>query len=366
VARPSTTAVTMKRIQTKPPETSRKNFYRWQYGKFRCVAFLTLSLIIIGPGQHRSDAADSTGLRKIRMAFTSLSAVMMPPWLAREAGIFNKYGLEVEVIATPTGVEGMNALIAGEVQFLQISGGTTASAALGGADVMIVGTAVDTLVQNLMARPEIEKAEQLRGKSLGITRFGTSIDVGARIALRHFGLVPEKDVAIVQIGGMESLVPALQGNRIQAAILSYPAITLAKKLGHHVLLDISALGIPYASTGMTTRGRIIREDPDLVRRYMMAQVEAIARAKRDKNLAMTVMGKYLRTSNSASLSDAYEIDVQKYMLKVPLTTADAVRSVLEDLATRNPKAKDMDPRKFFDDSFVRQMQSSGFIDALYR
>jgi NitT/TauT family transport system substrate-binding protein len=334
--------------------------------KTRLILFLIISLVTIDLIQHRSYAADPPGLRKVRMAFTSLSAVMMPPWLAREAGVFNKHGLEVEVIATPTGIEGMNALIAGEVQFLQISGGTTASAALGGADVIIVGTTLDTLVQNLMARPEIEKAEQLRGKSLGITRFGTSIDVGARIALRHFGLVPEKDVAIVQVGGMESMVAALQGNRIQAGILSYPAITQAKKLGHHVLLDIASLGLPYAFTGMTTRMRTIREDPDLVRRYMMAQVEAIARAKRDRNLAMTVMGKYLRTTNPASLSEAYEIDVQKYMLKVPLTTVDAVKSVLEDLATRNPKAKDADPRRFFDDSFVRQMQSSGFIDALYR
>jgi ABC-type nitrate/sulfonate/bicarbonate transport system substrate-binding protein len=184
--------------------------------------------------------------------------------------------------------------------------------------------------------------------------------------LRHFGLVAEKDVAIVQVGGMESMVPALQANRIQAGILSYPAIAQAKKLGHHVLLDVASLGMPYAFTGMTTRGRLIREDPDLVRRYMMAQVEAIARAKRDKNLAMAVMGKYLRTTNPASLSDAYEIDVQKYMLKVPLPTVEAVKSVLDDLATRNPKAKDADPRRFFDDSFIRQMQSSGFIDALYR
>jgi NitT/TauT family transport system substrate-binding protein len=334
--------------------------------KFRLVVSLVLFLSFVAPARHRPFAADRPPLRKVRMAFTSLSAVMIPPWVAREAGIFNKHGLDVEVIATPTGVEGMNALIAGELQFLQISGGTTASAALGGADVMIVGTTLDTLVQNLIARPEIERAAQLRGKSLGITRFGTSIDVGARIALRYFGLVPDKDVAIVQVGGMESMVAALQANRTQAGILSFPAITQALKLGHRVLLDVASLGIPYAFTGMTTRGRIIQEDTDLVRRYMMAQVEAIARAKRDKDLAMKVMGKYLRTSNPSSLSDAYESDVQKYMLKVPLPTAAAVRSVLDDLATRIPKARDADPHRFFDDSFVRQMQASGFIDALYR
>jgi len=311
-------------------------------------------------------AADAQPLRKVRMAFTSLSSVMCPPWIARELGIFNKHGLDVEVIATPTGVEGMNALIAGEVQFLQISGGTSASAALGGADVMVAGTTLDALVQSLMARPEIEKAEQLKGKSVGITRFGTSIDVGARLALKHFGLVPEKEVAIVQVGGMESMVTALQTNRIQAGILSYPAITQALKLGHHTLLEVASLGIPYAFTGMTTRGRLIKEDPDLVRRYMLSQTEAIARAKRDKNLALKVMGKYLRTTNPNALAESYDIDVQKYMLRVPLTTVEAMKSVLDDLGGRIPKAKDADPRRFFDDSFVRQMQSSGFIDALYK
>jgi NitT/TauT family transport system substrate-binding protein len=240
------------------------------------------------------------------------------------------------------------------------------SAALGGADVMILGTTIDTFVQNLMSRPEIEKPEQLKGKSLGISRFGTSIDTGARVALRHFGLVPEKDVAIVQVGSVEATVLAMQGNRVQAGILSYPSIARAKKLGDRTLLDIASLGIPYASTGMTTRARVIREDPDLVRRYMMAQVEAIARAKRDKNLATSVMAKYLRTNDQEMLSEAYDIYVQKHLAKVPLTTVDAIRSVLDELAGRNPKAKEADPRKFFDDSFVRQMQASGFIDALYR
>src|ERR1043166_3442189 len=239
--------------------------------KIRRFVLFTIFLIVLGPVLPGAYAAESPPLRKVRMAFTSLSSSMCPPWIAREAGIFNKHGLDVEVIATPTGVEGMNALIAGEVQFLQISGGTTASAALGGADVIIVATTLDALVQQLIVRPEIDKPEQLKGKNLGITRFGTSIDVGARIALRHFGLVPEKDVAIVQVGGMESMVPALQSNRIQAGILSYPAITQAKKLGHHVLLDVASLGMLYAFTGMTTHGRIVREDPDLVRRYMMAQ-----------------------------------------------------------------------------------------------
>ena len=134
--------------------------------KQRIIAFLIPIIALCITARSVSHAADSSSPRKIRMAFTSLSGSMIPPWMARSAGIFNKYGLDVEVISTPSGVEGMNALIAGELQFLQIAGGTTASAALGGADVMIVGTTIDTFVQNLVVRPEIEKPEQLKGKSV--------------------------------------------------------------------------------------------------------------------------------------------------------------------------------------------------------
>ena len=336
--------------------------------KLKCSALFRLGyttiLLLLVP--RLLLAADTAPLRKLRMAFTSLSGSMAVPWLAREAGIFKKHGLEVEVIATPSGVEGMNALIAGEVVFLQIAGATTVSAAVGGADVMVIGTTIGTLVLSLVVRPEIERAEQLRGKSIGISRFGTTIDTGARIALRHFGLVPEKDVSIIQIGGMESIVPAMAGNRIQGGILSYPAIGRARKLGFRELLDISSLNMPYASTGITTLGEVIRKEPDLVRKYMSAQVEAIARMKRDRPFTLSVMSKFLRTTDNEQLSEAYDIYANKYLARVPLPTVEAMRAVLEELELRNPKAKGQDPKKFFDDRFVRELQSSGFIEGLYR
>src|SRR5882757_8817758 len=246
-----------------------------------CFMFFSLAASL-------SEAAE-TQLRKLRVAITSLSGSMAVPWLARDAGIFKKHGLEVEVI----------------------------------------GTTIGTLVQNLMVRPEIEKSEQLRGKSIGITRFGTTIDTGARIALRHFGLVPEKDVSIIQIGGMESIVPAMAGGRVQGGILSYPAIGQAKKLGFRELLDIASLNMPYASTGIATRGEVIRKEPELVRKYMTAQVEAIARMKRDRPFTIGVMSKFLRTNDNEQLSEAYDIYANKYLLKVPLPTVEAIRPVLE-------------------------------------
>jgi NitT/TauT family transport system substrate-binding protein len=219
---------------------------------------------------------------------------MVPPWAAHESGIFKKYGLQVEVIATPSGVQGTNALIAGEVAFVQIAGGTTTGAAVGGADLKIVATMVGTLVLNLVVRPEIEKAEQLRGKSIGISRYGTSLHTGARLAAKHFGLEPGKDVHIVEIGAGDWIVGALQGNRVQGGVFGYPATSRAVKFGNRVLLHLPSLNIPYASTGVSTRSEIIRDDPDLVRRYLSAQIEAIALMKKDRAFTMKVLSKYLR------------------------------------------------------------------------
>src|ERR1044071_2567794 len=152
---------------------------------------------------HTSSCADAVAQikpRKIRAAVTAISGSMTPAWAAQDSGIFLKYGLQIEVIATPSGLQGMNTLIAREVYFVHIAGGTTAGAAVGGADVKIIATNVGTLLQNLVVRPEIEKPEQLCGKSLGISRFGTSLHTGARLALKHFGLEPGRDVAIIEIG----------------------------------------------------------------------------------------------------------------------------------------------------------------------
>ena len=158
---------------------------------------------------------------------------------------------------------------------------------------------------------------------------------------------------------------ALQGGRIHAGVFGYPT-SRAVKLGNRILLHLPNLNIPYASTGVSTRGDVIRNDPDVIRRYLSAQVEAIALMKRDRAFAMKVLSKYLRIDDPNLLAETYDIQIAKYMMKVPLPTADAVRAVLEELEERNPKAKDLDPNKFLDDRFVRELQAKDSIEALYR
>lgn len=311
-------------------------------------------------------AADPTGLRKIRSAITSISGSMSPSWAAHESGIFAKHGLQVEVVAMPSGLQGINTLAAREVDFVHIAGGTTAGAAIGGLDVKIVATLVGTLVLNLVVRPEIEKPEHLRGKSIGISRYGTSLHTGARIALRHLGLGDGKDVAIAEIGAGEWIVSAMQGGRIQGGVFGYPQTSRAIKLGNRLMLHLPTLNIPYAANGISTRGEILRSDPDLVRRYLSAVIEASALMKKDRAFSFKVLGKYLRTNDIDLLSETYDVQIAKYLLRVPLPTVDNVKSVVEEIAERNPKAKDQDAKLFFDDRFVRQLETSGFIDSVYR
>jgi len=311
-------------------------------------------------------AVEPAGLRKIRSAITSISGSMSPSWAAHESGIFAKHGLQVEVVAMPSGLQGITTLAAREVDFVHIAGGTTAGAAIGGLDVKIIATLVGTLVLNLVVRPEIEKPEQLRGKTIGISRYGTSLHTGARIALRHFGLADGKDVAIAEIGAGEWIVGAMQGGRIQGGVFGYPQTSRAIKLGNRLMLHLPTLNIPYAANGISTRGEILRNDPDLVRRYLSAVIEASALMKKDRAFSFKVLGKYLRTSDSDLLSETYDVQIAKYLLKVPLPTVDNVKSVVEEIAERNPKAKDQDAKLFFDDRIVRQLETSGFIDAVYR
>jgi ABC-type nitrate/sulfonate/bicarbonate transport system substrate-binding protein len=304
--------------------------------------------------------------RRLRAGYTSISGNMLPLWAAREGGYFKKYGLDFDLISMPSGNEGMSALIAGELDFLAIAGSTTASAAIGGADVVALGTTVERLVAFLVVAPSIQKPEDLKGKSVGISRFGTSIDTGARIAIQHYGFEPIKEVSIVQIGAVASILSAMRGGRIQAAILTYPSIIQARREGYRELLDIAALGMPYASTGITVRRSYLQQRRDVVTNYVKAILEAIARVKKDKAFAVDVMSKYLRTTDKEILDGTYEFSVTKYLKRVPFPTAEAFRSVVDELAQVNPKAKGQDPRKFYDDSILRELDKNGFVASLNR
>ena len=327
----------------------------------RSLPFLFLGALVL----FAATATAQEG-RKIRAGYASLSGNITPLWAAREGGYFKKYGLDIDLVALPSGTEGMAAMIAGEIEFLAIAGSTTASAAIGGADVLSMALINDRLLTSLVVGPAIQKPEDLKGKSIGISRFGTSIDTAARIAIQHYGLEPIKDVSLVQVGAVSSAVAALRGGRIHAAILSYPTIIQARREGFREILDIASLGTPYAANGITLQRSFMQQRREIAANFLRAFLEAIARVKKDKPFAMEVMGKYLRTKDRELLDETYEFAITKYLKSRPYPSAEAFRSVVNELAQVNPKAKGQDPRRFYDDSILQELDKSGFINALYR
>jgi NitT/TauT family transport system substrate-binding protein len=260
----------------------------------------------------------------------------------------------------------MAAMIAGEIEFLAIAGSTTASAAIGGSDVVSLAITTERLVTSLMTIPSIQRAEELRGKAVGISRFGTSIDTAARMALHHYGLEAMKDVMLVQVGAVSSGVAALRGGRIQGAILSYPNLIQARREGFRELLDIASLGVPYASTGITVRKSFMNQRRDVVTSYVKSILEATARIKRDKSFTIEMLMKYFRTKDREMMEETYEVSVTKYLKRVPTPSAESFRTVIDELAMVNPKAKGQDPKRFYDDSILLELDKSGFIAGLGR
>ena len=313
-----------------------------------------------------TESASAQDGRRLRAGYASLSGNMVPYWAGKDAGIYKKYGLDIDLVAFPSGTEGMAAMIAGEIEFLAIAGSTTASAAIGGSDVVSLAITTERLVTSLMTIPSIQRAEELKGKAVGISRFGTSIDTAARMAIQHFGMEPVRDVSMVQAGAVSANLAAMRGGRIQAAILSYPSIIQARREGFRELLDIASLGVPYASTGITVRKSFMAQRRDVVTSYVKSILEATARIKRDKAATIDMMMKYFRTKDREMMEETYEVSVIKYLKRVPTPTAESFRTVVDELSLVNPKAKGQDPKRFYDDSILQELDKSGFISSVGR
>ncbi|HEY7060358.1 MAG TPA: ABC transporter substrate-binding protein [Chloroflexota bacterium] len=299
---------------------------------------------------------------KIRAGYTAIAASMAPLWAADGGGYLAREGLDAEIINFPSGNEGIQALMAGETDFLQIAGATTVAAALGGGDTVVLATLYNTLLMRLIARPEIGQPEDLRDKSLGITRLGTTTETAARLGLRHFGLDADRDVALVQAGTLPNILAAMDAGRLAAGVAS-ASLTQARQLGFHELLDVGTLGVPYAAAGISARRSYAGQYPDRVRRYLRAVLAGGQRLIDDKPYALALYQKYLATDDPAVLEENYEFYVGKYLVRVPYPDDRTIQGVLDELAGEIPRAREVSPRDFYDDRFIRELDQSGFFQA---
>jgi NitT/TauT family transport system substrate-binding protein len=306
----------------------------------------------------------SAQLTKLTVGNNAISGNGLPAWMAIEAGIFRKNGLEIQLVYFRGGTITAMALVARETPISQVSGPPIVSAVLKGADAVVVAGGNVVSEYWLMSRPEIKTAEQLKGGSVAIATFGGQADFISRIALQKLGLTPGKDVSIVQIGTVPERLSALEKGRVQAAMLNPPDNVMAQKRGLNSLVDIR---LPYQGVGVSTTRTFIRENPDVVRRYVKSQIEAVHRIKTDRELGLKVLAKYLASPDKEILERTYDdISSDEKLAPKQYPTLEGIKNILEPLTGTDPKAKAARPEDFVDMRFVKEFDESGFIDDLYK
>jgi NitT/TauT family transport system substrate-binding protein len=307
-------------------------------------------------------------LTKLNVGYSAISEEQLPAWLAKETGIFEKNGLDVQLIYFTGGTTTVQALVSGEVPISQVAGPAVVNSALAGSDIIIIAGGATSLDYWLMSRPEIKRPEQLKGGSVAISAFGTASDFVARYALEKIGLTPGKDVAIVQVGGVPDRLGALLAGKIEAAVLVPPAMFIGQKKGLNILADVSKLGLPFQYTGVATSRRFVGEHPDTVRRYARSQLEAVHRIYTDKETSLRILSKYFRRNVERDIVEkSWELLVDGNLLpKKQYPSLEGLKFILAPLAEKNPKARAAKPEDFVDSTFIAELDRSGYADSLYK
>ncbi len=318
------------------------------------LLLLTICLI----GTHAS------AQEKLRLAWAGFSPTNSPIWVIEDRKLLQKMGVEPEIIAISASPTVLQTLLAGEIDAASISVTTLTSSRLQGADtVMIVGV-VPTFVDHIVSLSSITAVEQLKGKTAGVNRLGSTSDLGLRLALRKSGVDPDKDIKIIPTGGTAERLAALSKALTQFTIIPEPFLSQAEKLGFRNFFNISDLKIPFWWNGILSREAIIKAKRPLMLKLVRAMIEAIHIIKTEKDYAISLFKKNLGVDDPSGLERAYQ-DYSRVFPEVPYPTPAGVKTMLDYLALTNPKAVTADPKTFVDSSLVQELEASGFIKQVY-
>jgi NitT/TauT family transport system substrate-binding protein len=304
------------------------------------------------------------GLQKLRVAYAAITAAFSIPWVVKEAGIFQRHGLDVELVYIAAGSRAVQTLVGGSVDVAAIGGPAGVDAQLAGADTVYVGIAVNRVIMFTVVGPQIQRVEDLRGKMIGVTRIGTVTDYFTRIYLRQNGLVPDRDVMVRQTGGLLETVAALKAGQVHGGTFGFPAVLHAKAAGFRVLVDYNAQGYRYPLSGIVVTQKFLRSNQSAIRRFLEAHIEAVHRFKTDPNFTMNVIGKYTQTNDRPMLEETHRVYAAAFQ-RVPYPDPEDLKLGVTQVSETNPRARGADPRDFVDDRLLREIEASGFVKKLY-
>jgi len=318
---------------------------------------ISLSLLCAAPGL----AAD-----RLRVAYSSISAAYTGIWVARDASFFAKEGLEDQIIFIPSATQLAQVLVAGDVDIASLGGGPVMAASLSGADLKVIGNNVNKLIFSIHTKPDVKTLEELRGKRIAVSRFGSSADVAARAALRKHNMDPAKDVTLMQLGTMSNMFGALKSGAVEASVVSPPTQFLSEKMGFKEIVSITEMDLAYPNPSMAVSGELIRKKPDLIDRFMRAYVRAMQRARADRDGTIKTLAKYTTVSDSVILNRTYDFYMNKVLERAPYINMQGMQNALDDVARTVPAAKTAKPEQFVDLRFLDRIEKSGLLKELYK
>jgi NitT/TauT family transport system substrate-binding protein len=325
----------------------------------RCIAFF---IFLAAPFLFWQSA---WSLDTFHIAHSALSASQAILYVTRDAGIFRKHDLDPQIVYIVGGPTNTAALISGSVDYNIFAGPSSVAANLAGADTALLMSFVNTLEHSIYTHAAIKKPGDLKGKRIGVARSGSSDHYGAMVALKKWGLEPDKDVALVAIGGPPDRFLALQAGRVDGTLLQPPLTLRAQKAGFNRLAALVDLGLDYVGTSFGTTRAVIDKKEDVTRRVVRAFVEGIHFYKTNKPASLKTISRLMKTDDAEALEEAYDAYAVKFMARVPYPTLKGIEAILDDLAKTNPKAKGADPKRFVEPRFLKELEDGGFVAKLY-
>ena len=306
----------------------------------------------------------SASAEKFIIAWSAVSALNSPFWVMNDAGFLKQEGLDMELVYIASSPTVARATLAGDIVISGANSQVIVDVGLGGGDLVAMGAITNVVAFYVMAAPEIKSVADLKGKVVGVTRFGASTDFGMRMLLSKYGLEAAKDVPFIQIGGMPELAAALSKKTVFAAPMSQPMVYVAQKAGMKMLANLAKEEIPFMHIGLTTSKKWVREHRPQAKAFIRAYGRAIQFMHSRKEETRAIFAKYTKINDPAMLDGSIQYGYD-FMEKIPLVKAQAFQVTLDQIAKTNPKAKQAKPEQFFDNSLVQELVDEGFFTKLW-
>ena len=301
---------------------------------------------------------------KIRIGLGSISLQSGLVHIAKDRGLFAKYGLSVESIYIPGGSTNVQVLVSGNLDLSQLSGAPGVAANLEGADIVYFAGLLDKLNYQLIARSDIKSIEQLKGRKFAVSRYGSSADFGMRAMLKRVGIDPVKEATILQIGDEPARIAAITSGSVDGTVVNAPFSSEAERLKLSVLADSVKMNIPFFNTGLLGSRRFLDKQDARVMNFLRAYLESIRILKTERDYSVKALGQFTRVQNLKALQEGYDY-FNNQLLPVPYPSVEAMQAVIAQIAETNPKARGIDAKSYVNERYLKRLEDEGFAKKLW-